>query len=153
MATHSSVLAGRIPWTEVPGGLPDMTQWLNHHQWISSCLSWCWFLETKCWLRILHQDFPGGARDMGSILGLGGFHTRQSNWVCEPLLPSPSSATLEARAPRACALQQSGRDNEKPLPHNWRVAPALHSQRKPVSRNEDPAQPEINQMENKYKIK
>ena len=35
MATHSNILAWRIPWTEKPGGLfwghkeLDMTQWLN----------------------------------------------------------------------------------------------------------------------------
>ena len=38
MATHSSILAWRIPWTEKPGRLQsmgsqksDMTWWLNHH--------------------------------------------------------------------------------------------------------------------------
>ena len=38
MATHSSVLAWKIPWTEEPGGLQsmglqklDMTEQLNHH--------------------------------------------------------------------------------------------------------------------------
>ena len=38
MATHSSILAQRIPWTEEPGRLQSMgsqeldtTQWLNHH--------------------------------------------------------------------------------------------------------------------------
>ena len=37
MATHSSILAWKIPWTEKPGGLQsvglresDMTQWLNN---------------------------------------------------------------------------------------------------------------------------
>ena len=36
LATHSSILAWRIPWTENPGGLqsvgsrePDTTQWLS----------------------------------------------------------------------------------------------------------------------------
>ena len=39
MATHSSILAWRIPWIEEPGGLESMgsqelgmTQQLNHHQ-------------------------------------------------------------------------------------------------------------------------
>ena len=39
MATHSSTLAWKIPWTEEPGGLysmgsqrSHMTYWLNHHQ-------------------------------------------------------------------------------------------------------------------------
>ena len=34
MATHSSILAWRIPWTEEPGGLQsDMNEWLkrNNH--------------------------------------------------------------------------------------------------------------------------
>ena len=37
MATHSSILAWRIPWTEEPGGLQsmghresDMTEWLTY---------------------------------------------------------------------------------------------------------------------------
>ena len=38
MATHSSIIAWKIPWTEEPGGLQsielqsvDMTEQLNHH--------------------------------------------------------------------------------------------------------------------------
>ena len=41
MATHSSILAWRIPWTEEPGGLQpmglqesDRTEWLNHSNMI-----------------------------------------------------------------------------------------------------------------------
>ena len=30
MATHSSILAWRIPWTEEPGGLQDMDQRVGH---------------------------------------------------------------------------------------------------------------------------
>ena len=48
MATHSSILAWRIPWTEEPGGLQsmgsqksDMTQQLNHHQHIQQMLHKC----------------------------------------------------------------------------------------------------------------
>ena len=42
MATHSSSLAWKIPWTEEPGGLQsmgslesDMTEWLHFHCWLS----------------------------------------------------------------------------------------------------------------------
>ena len=42
MATHSSILAWRIPWAEEPGGLQsmgsqesDMTERLNHHHHLS----------------------------------------------------------------------------------------------------------------------
>ena len=41
MATHSSLLAWRIPWTEEPGGLQfkdsDMTEPLNHHHHHYQC--------------------------------------------------------------------------------------------------------------------
>ena len=33
MATHSSVLAWRIPWTEEPGGLPSMGSHRVRHDW------------------------------------------------------------------------------------------------------------------------
>ena len=42
MATHSSILAWKIPWTEEPGYSPlchkelDMTEWLSRH----SALEW-----------------------------------------------------------------------------------------------------------------
>ena len=43
MATHSSIVAWRTPWTEEPGGLQsiglqesDTTEWLNHHQAVPS---------------------------------------------------------------------------------------------------------------------
>ena len=46
MATHSSILAWRIPWTEEPGGLQlmgvtkesDMTQKLNNNTYIMLCI-------------------------------------------------------------------------------------------------------------------
>ena len=33
MATHSSILAWRIPWTEKPGGLESMGLWRVGHNW------------------------------------------------------------------------------------------------------------------------
>ena len=42
MATHSNILAWKIPWTEEPDGLQsmgsqelDMTERLNHHHYLS----------------------------------------------------------------------------------------------------------------------
>ena len=50
LATHSSILAWRIPWTEEPGGLHSMglqeldTTWrLNHHVGISFLNLWIFF--------------------------------------------------------------------------------------------------------------
>ena len=55
MATHSSILAWRIPWTEEPGRLQamglqelDMTQQLNHHTLVSSKLSFLLEFLNKC---------------------------------------------------------------------------------------------------------
>ena len=48
MATHSSILAWKIPWTEEPGGLQsmgykksDMTEQLTHREmnWVCFCQS------------------------------------------------------------------------------------------------------------------
>ena len=36
MATHSSVLAWRIPWTEDPGGLQDMRSQRVGHDWATN---------------------------------------------------------------------------------------------------------------------
>ena len=33
MATHSSILAWRIPWTEEPGGLQSIGSWRVEHDW------------------------------------------------------------------------------------------------------------------------
>ena len=40
MATHSSILAWRIPWMEEPGGLQSMgSQWVRHN-WVTSLSLW-----------------------------------------------------------------------------------------------------------------
>ena len=38
MATHSSVLAWRIPWTEKPGGLQSMGSQRVRHNWTTKCM-------------------------------------------------------------------------------------------------------------------
>ena len=38
MATHSSILAWRIPWTEEPGGLWSMESHRHTHQWLRLCI-------------------------------------------------------------------------------------------------------------------
>ena len=52
MATHSSILAWRIPWTEEPGGLQSMGSQRVGHDWVTSLsLSWsyCHFLIVWGW--------------------------------------------------------------------------------------------------------
>ena len=45
MATHSSILAWRIPWTEEPGGLQSMGSQKVGHDWATNTntkYSWVW---------------------------------------------------------------------------------------------------------------
>ena len=114
MATHSSTLAWRTPWTEEPGGLQSMgrkesdtTERLHFH-----------FLFTFKYLLKTLLGFPGGpvvenlpcnAGDTGSIPGLGGSHMLRTNQTHVLQLWSPHTTIAEAH-PRARALQQ-----EKPL--------------------------------------
>ena len=46
MATHSSILAWRIPWTEEPGWLPTVGSQRVEHDWVTDAftfiLSWTW---------------------------------------------------------------------------------------------------------------
>ena len=64
-ATHSSILAWRIPWTEEPGGPnpwgckeSDWTEWLTHKtQRKGACLLWGWsalfnIYRLKCWSNV-----------------------------------------------------------------------------------------------------
>ena len=36
MATHSSILAWRIPWTKEPGGLQSLESWRVGHDWVTN---------------------------------------------------------------------------------------------------------------------
>ena len=83
MATHSSVLAWRIPGTGEPGGLPSMGSHKVRHNW-SDLAAAAWEIkENHTWcieLISATQGFPGGsdgkestcnAGDLGSIPELG----------------------------------------------------------------------------------
>ena len=51
MATHYSILAWRIPWTEEPGGLPSMGSQRVRHDWASNTV-WCSLAVEKQFHRI-----------------------------------------------------------------------------------------------------
>ena len=58
MATHSSILAWRIPWTEEPGGLQSMGSQRVRHRWATKssfhreCLNFFFLFERPqfCWI-------------------------------------------------------------------------------------------------------
>ena len=83
MATHSSILAWRIPWTEEPGGLQSMglqtlhtTERLTLHfvSYILNCLTFCTMLSPlwSCALTIPSQLFNILALSLSYHLSLGG---------------------------------------------------------------------------------
>ena len=52
MATHSSLLAWRIPWKEGPGGLQSMRSQRVGHDWARmysvTCMRYCWGQRSRC---------------------------------------------------------------------------------------------------------
>ena len=51
MATHSSILAWKIPWMKEPGRLQSMGSWRVGHDWVTSLhlpFSWIDLLLTSC---------------------------------------------------------------------------------------------------------
>ena len=60
MATHSSILAWRIPWTEEPGGLQSMESRGVEQDWAMATHS-----STLAW-RIPWMEEPGRLQSMGS---------------------------------------------------------------------------------------
>ena len=71
MATHSSSLAWKIPWTEEPGRLQSMGSWRVGHDWVTSLslftfMHWRrkWHSSVLAW-RIPGMGEPGGLPSVG----------------------------------------------------------------------------------------
>ena len=74
MATHSSTLAWKIPWTEEPGGLQSMGSLVVGHNWVTSLFTFHFHALEKematyssvlAW-RLLGTGEPDGLPSMGS---------------------------------------------------------------------------------------
>ena len=73
MATHSSILAWRIPWTEGPGGLYSMgSQRVRHDRATNTTeqLTLFWASQVVLVVKNLPAN-AGDVRDVGLIFGLG----------------------------------------------------------------------------------
>ena len=68
MATHSSILAWRIPWTEEPGGLQSMGSQRAGHDWVSSKHT---HTHTHTHTRILSLLSPSHWSRLSPSIGLG----------------------------------------------------------------------------------
>ena len=70
MATHSSILAWRIPWTEEPDGLQPMGSQRVGHNWATSLSLSLWL----CWSYLQH---------MGSFIAEHGLFSSCGTWAQE----------------------------------------------------------------------
>ena len=97
MATHSSTLAGKIPWTEEHGRLQSMGSQRVRHDWTTSLthslthsLTWCWSwnsnpLATWC-KELTHWKRPWGyerlkAGGEGDNRGWDGWMASPTQWT------------------------------------------------------------------------
>ena len=68
MATHSSILAWRIPWTEEPGGLQSTGSQRVGHDWATS-LSLFSFMHWRRKWQPTPVFLPGESQGQGSLVG------------------------------------------------------------------------------------
>ena len=68
MATHSSTLAWKIPWTEEPGGLQSMGLLVVGHDWTTS-LSLFTFMHWRRKWQPTPVFWPGESQGRGSLVG------------------------------------------------------------------------------------
>ena len=81
MATHSSILAWRIPWTEEPGGLQSMGFQRARHHWLTLPLPEFSGLGSqlcRAWNAklLLHQQHPESPWNPATKLHFSGGHLR-----------------------------------------------------------------------------
>ena len=101
LATHSSTLAWKIPWTEEPGGLQSMGSLRVTHDWATSLslftfMHWrrkCNPLQCSC----LENPRDGGAW-WASVYGVAQSRTRLK-WLSSSRSKQPASSRVELRLP------------------------------------------------------
>ena len=76
MATHTSILAWRIPWTEEPGRLQSMGLQRVRHDWATFIFTSMCYMIGPCWLSVflggsIGEETTCNAEDGGSIPGSG----------------------------------------------------------------------------------
>ena len=69
MATHSSTLAWKIPWTEGPGGLQSMGSLGVGHDWATSLSVFTFMHWRRKWQQPTPAFLPGESQGWGSLVG------------------------------------------------------------------------------------
>ena len=109
MATHSSILAWRIPWTEETGRLQYMGLHRVRHNWsdLAGRKAWHSGQESTCqcrghWSNPWSRNIPQTEESLSLCTTTTEPHSKSH----EPQLLSLCVATTEAHTSRACALQK-----------------------------------------------
>ena len=85
MATHSSILAWRIPWTEEPGGLQSMESQTAGHDWATNhTLTLVITTHSQLWSTHFHQHYRYGAIFLFVCRFFGSTASPLSKWVFFP---------------------------------------------------------------------
>ena len=81
MATHSSTLAWKIPWTKEPGKLQSMGSRRVRHDWATSLLLFIFMHWRRKW-QPTPVFLPGDSQGLGSLVGcrLMGSHRVRHDW-------------------------------------------------------------------------
>ena len=125
MATHSSVLAWRIPGTEEPGGLPPMELHRVGHDW-GDLAAAKWKSVSHVWLFAAPWTTWNSPGQNSGVVGLsliqGIFPTQRSNmlllhWQADPLSLPPAAAAAKSlqSCPTLCDSIR-GRPPSSPVP-------------------------------------
>ena len=72
MATHSSILAWKIPWTEAPGGLQSTGLQRLRHDWATSLsffLSFTWHVSWETCMQVKKQQLEPDVEQQTGLLG------------------------------------------------------------------------------------
>ena len=93
MATHSSTLACKIPWTEEPGRLQFLESWRVEHNWATSL----WLFTFVHWRRKWQPTrvfLPGEFQGRGSLVGCHLWGHKSQTWL--KWLSSSSSSRIRS---------------------------------------------------------
>ena len=113
MATHSSILAWRIPWIEKPGGLWSIGLQSVGHSWTTNTFT---FHPCSVKLKVLvAQSYPTLSDPMDCTLPGSSVHgiLQQEHWSGLPF-PSPRDLPDPGMEPRSPALQANSLLSEPP---------------------------------------
>ena len=96
MATHSSILAWRSPWTEKPGGLQSMGSQRVRHNWTTFSSLQRRFMKHFLWAAFKELIILWKRRHV--------YKTRQSEWVQQGQKPRCWEGLISSKAPSRAGL-------------------------------------------------